>query len=108
MSITYTCDMCGKTLIPGKHIRYEVKIEIKAAYDPLDITKEHLEKDIAADIKRLLEKMKNMDPAELHDGVYKVLRYDLCRSCQKHFLKHPVPASSLGQRHIHSLKVSRN
>jgi len=31
-----TCDQCGQELLKDIPVRYEVKIEVKAAYDPLN------------------------------------------------------------------------
>lgn len=90
MPITYVCDICGRTIVP-ENIRYEVKIEIKAAYDQLDITEEDLKKDITGEIKELLRKIDEVNSSELHDDIHKVLRFDLCRPCQKRFIMNPLP-----------------
>ena len=86
-----SCDRCGKGLLIDEDVRYEVKIAVKAAYDPLEITKEDLEKDPDAEMKRLAEQMKNMSADEAQDQVYREFKYDLCPPCQKEYLKAPLP-----------------
>lgn len=82
--------MCDKGLLLDEDVRYEVTIEIKSAYDPMEITEDDLKKDYLSEIHRLLNKMKDCDPQELADEVYKVFKFDLCRTCQKKLLKNPL------------------
>ena len=35
-----TCDRCGKSLLIDESVRYEVKIVVQAAYDPMELTAE--------------------------------------------------------------------
>jgi hypothetical protein len=86
--------MCGKGLLVDEDVRYEVTIEVKSAYDPMEITDEDLKKDHITEIKRLLQQMAGMDQQELEDEVYKVFKFDLCRTCQKKFLKNPLLKSA--------------
>ncbi len=86
----FICDMCGKGLLVNEDARYEVTIEVKSAYDPMEITPEDLKKDHIAEIKWLLKKMEGMKSQELEDEVYKVFKFDLCCNCQKKFLKNPL------------------
>ena len=86
----FICDMCGKGLLVEDDVRYEVTIEIKSAYDPMEITAEDLVKDHTAEIKRLIKQMKEINQQDLEDEVYKVFRFDLCHTCQKKFLKNPL------------------
>ena len=53
-----TCDMCGKPLLVDEPARYEVRIEVYAAYDPLELTPDDLARDTRAEIHALLERMK--------------------------------------------------
>ena len=84
--VHYTCDMCGKTLLSDEDVRYVVKIEVYAAYDPLEITEEDLNKDHKQEIADLLSNMDDMEAEELEEGVYKRLRFDLCAACQRRYL----------------------
>jgi len=90
----FTCDMCGKDLLVSEEVRYVVKMEVYAAYDPMEITEEDLEKDHMEEISQLIEEMEDMDPQELEEGVYKSFRFDLCPSCQKKFVKRPLTKAS--------------
>jgi hypothetical protein len=86
-----SCDMCGAALLVDSDVRYEVKIEVKAAYDPLELTREDLKRDLKAEIERLLQQMQGMTREEAENSVYKVLRFDLCPPCQKKYLQRPLP-----------------
>ena len=35
--VHYTCDMCGKPLLPDEDIRYVVKIEVHTACDAMEM-----------------------------------------------------------------------
>ncbi|MCG3200012.1 MAG: hypothetical protein GHCLOJNM_04541 [bacterium] len=85
----YRCDGCGKGL--KKHeLRYTVKIDVRAAYDELEIGLADLIKDHDAEIRALLEQLSHRDPKEVEETVYKLIRLDLCPSCQKAFIKSPL------------------
>jgi hypothetical protein len=86
----YSCDLCGKELLVEEDLRYVAKIEVYAAYDPLEITEEDLDEDHMEEISELLKNMEHMDEQELEDQVYKSFRFDLCPECQKKFLKDPL------------------
>ena len=86
----FTCDRCGKALLVGENVRYLVRIEVKAAYDALELTKEDLAGDLQAEIRLLLDRMKGMDPQALEDQVYKSMSFDLCMACQRGFVGDPL------------------
>ena len=81
-----TCDRCDGTLLLDSEVRYTVKIEITAAYDPLEITAQDLERDQGSAMAELIDSMKGMDPEELEAQVYKRFDFDLCPRCQKSYL----------------------
>jgi hypothetical protein len=85
-----TCDRCGRGLLLDAPVRYEVTIEVKSAYDPLELTEEDL-LDAADEMKRLIEKLKHVSPEAAQDEVYRKFRFDLCATCQKAYLKDPLP-----------------
>jgi len=85
-----SCDACDATLLIDEDVRYIVKIEVFAAYDPLEITRGDLARDGETEMALLLETMKSMDPTELEDGVYRRFQVDLCPRCQKRYLKDPL------------------
>ena len=86
----FICDRCGKGLLIGEDVRYEMTIEIKSAYDQMEITRADLNKDFNDEILNLLNKMKHKTQQELEDEVYKLFKFDLCMECQKEMLKNPL------------------
>ena len=85
-----TCDLCGKGLLIEEDVRYEVVIEVLCAYDPLEITHSDLARDRRDEIKKLIEKLKDADPQEIADQVYKRFDFDLCPVCQREYIKNPL------------------
>lgn len=84
-----TCDRCGNGLLLDAPVRYEVRIEVKSAYDPLELTGEDLEK-AAGELKRAVEFLRNYSGEQAQDEVYREFKFDLCRTCQREFLKAPL------------------
>jgi benzoyl-CoA reductase/2-hydroxyglutaryl-CoA dehydratase subunit BcrC/BadD/HgdB len=79
-----TCENCGR-IVKGKDTLYEIRIDIYAKGGPVEITKEDLEKDHIAEMKKLIEAMETMDEQELTDEVWESYRFDLCHDCRKEF-----------------------
>ena len=86
-----TCDVCSNGLLLESDVRYEVKIEVKAAYDPMEITSEDLKQDTAAEMARLAKQMEGMTEKQAMDQVYREFRFDLCPPCQRTFIANPLP-----------------
>jgi hypothetical protein len=84
-----TCDRCGNGLLLDAPVRYEVKIEVKSAYDPMEITTDDLA-DAAKNLRDAVEGVKHLSEQEAMDEVYKAFRFDLCRTCQKAFIREPL------------------
>jgi hypothetical protein len=91
--ITRICDRCGQPLEDGA-LRYVAKIQVYAAYDPLNITFEDLAQDHTEEIKKLAEQCRDMTEEELMRGVYVDFLFDLCPACQKVFVADPLNARS--------------
>jgi len=91
-----TCDLCGKPLLAGEPVRYEARIQVYAAYDPLELTADDLLRDHRAEIRALLQQLAHLDPQELEDSVYKEFRFDLCMACQRRYLRSPLPHPDRG------------
>ncbi len=87
-----TCDRCGNGLLLDAPVRYEVRIEVKSAYDPMELTDEDLAK-AGEEMKNAVEALKNVSAEDAMDEVYKEFRFDLCRTCQKAYIKGPLPPS---------------
>ena len=86
-----SCDRCDKGLLIDEPVRYQVLIRVQAAYDPMEITAEDLDRDLAAEMKATLEKLRTISPDAAQDEVFRELRFDLCMKCQKEYLRTPLP-----------------
>ena len=90
MADRLTCDGCGAPLLVESDVRYEVKIEIKAAYDPMEITEDDLAKDHQAEMAKIIARLQSVTEDEAMDEVYRTFRFDLCTPCQRKYLKKPI------------------
>ena len=86
-----SCDRCGKGLLIDEEVRYQVHIVVQAAYDPMEITREDLEKSGHFDWKTLMESLSQLTEEEAQDQIHRELRFDLCPPCQKLYLTTPLP-----------------
>ncbi|HXG60251.1 MAG TPA: hypothetical protein VNO22_02650 [Planctomycetota bacterium] len=84
-----TCDRCGQGLLLDAPVRYEVRIEVKAAYDPMELTEEDL-RDAEERLREAIERLKDYPAERAQDEVYRLFRFDLCAACQKAFLARPL------------------
>jgi hypothetical protein len=87
--IVHRCDGCGKEMKKGD-LRYTVKIDVRAAYDEMEIHLADLVRDHRAEILSLIERMKNKDPKKLEESVYKSFSLDLCPLCQRAYIREPL------------------
>ena len=87
--IHYTCDVCKRELDPKEDLRYVVKIEIAAAFDPV-VDEEEDDRDHLQEIQDLLEHLQDTESSHIGDEVYQELRFDLCPECRKRFIKNPL------------------
>jgi hypothetical protein len=85
-----TCDLCGQELLSKGQVRYEVRIEVKAAYDPLNITEEDLAKDFRAEIAKVLRRLEGISEEEAQSEVYRQFEFDLCVVCQRRYVRSPL------------------
>ncbi len=84
-----TCDRCGHGLLLDAPVRYEVRIEVKSAYDPLEVTPDALAK-AEQELHEVLERLKTYSAAQAQDEVYREFHFDLCATCQRAFLVEPL------------------
>ncbi len=85
------CKLCGRR-ITEEMGHYVVRIEVFAADEPPEkLIQFGPGGDFAQEVQRLLDEISNADPHELEDSVYKFFRFDLCRPCQREYLKNPLP-----------------
>lgn len=87
--VVYTCDGCGVELRKGA-LRYNVKIDVRAAYDEIQIGLMELVRDHRAEMLELIEQLQDRDPTELEESVYKCIELDLCPSCHKAYIRDPL------------------
>ncbi len=85
-----TCDMCEKVLLVDEDVRYVVRVEGFAAYDPMEVASGDLARDLEAEMRALVERMRDIDPETLEARVYKAFRFDLCPACHAAYLKDPL------------------
>ncbi len=86
----FSCDRCGKPLLVDESVRYVLKIECWAAYDPLEIAPTDLARDHEREIRELVREIERRSPEELEAEVYKRFDCDLCLPCQRAYLRDPL------------------
>jgi DNA repair exonuclease SbcCD ATPase subunit len=86
-----TCDLCGQELRAKSEVRYEVRIEVKAAYDPLEITEQDLAQDLRAEIAKVLRQLEGLSEEDARNEVYRQFDFDLCVACQRRYVRGPLP-----------------
>lgn len=86
-----SCDRCGGALLVGSGVRYVATIDVRAAYDMMEISREDLERDHSAEIRALLAKLDRVSEEEATRQVHASFRFDLCPSCQKQYVAAPLP-----------------
>ena len=82
-----TCDACGEGLLLEEDVRYVLRIEGFAAYDPLEITAADLMRDLEAEMRETIERLARMDPGSAQDQVHRTFRFDLCARCWSRYLE---------------------
>ena len=85
-----SCDRCGKSLLVDEDTRYLARIEVVAAYDPPEVMRQDLERDLEAEMRRLVAAAAARDRKELEEEVAAIRRFDLCPPCRKAFLEDPL------------------
>jgi len=88
--IRYSCDLCKRDLDPEEDLRYVVKVEVYAAFDPAASGDEDDDRDHLQEIQDVLERMEDVENDQIGEDVYQQLRFDLCPECRKKFLKNPL------------------
>ncbi len=97
--IRYSCDLCKRELDPQIDLRYVVKIEVYAAFDPTADETEEEDRDHLEEIQDILERLEDSTSEAIGDDVYQQLRFDLCPECRRKFMKNPLgrkPAKAFG------------
>ena len=85
-----TCDACGEPLLLDADVRYIVKIEGYAAYDPLEITRNDLARDLEGEMREALRSLEGKSAEEAQDEVHRTFELDLCARCWRSYVKDPL------------------
>lgn len=90
--IRYSCDMCGRALIPEEDVRYVVKIEAYAACEPTDVDDEDFDDELieSFDDEDAEEEFSDFETDDEEDVDYKTFRFDLCSKCHSKYLQDPL------------------
>jgi len=88
--IRYYCDLCKRELDPEDDLRYVVKMEVYATFDPMVTDEDDGDRDHLQEIQDILERMEDTESDQVSDEVYQQLRFDLCPDCRKKFVKNPL------------------
>ena len=97
--IRYSCDLCKRELDSHDDLRYVVKIEVYAAFDPSAADADDEDRDHLEEIQDILERLDDSVNESIGDDVYQQLRFDLCPECRKKFIRNPLgrkPAKAFG------------
>ena len=85
-----SCDRCGRGLYTDAEARYVVRIEVTAAYDPLEIVPSDLQRDLQAEMADLSRRLEGMSEEEVMAQVHTTLALDLCATCRPEYLSNPL------------------
>ena len=84
------CDVCQKTLLLDSSTRYIVEVRGYAAYDPLELTRADLERDLDKEMREVVAELARKDPVEAEEEIHKEFRFDLCPECWKRYARDPL------------------
>lgn len=87
--IKFHCDGCGRVMAKGD-LRYRVKIDVRAAYDEIQIGLADLLRDYRQEMIELVRRMHRRSPEEIEATVYKGFELDLCPACQRAYIRAPL------------------
>ncbi len=101
--IRYCCDLCKRELDPEQDLRYVVKMEVYAAFDPMMVEEADDDRDHLQEIQEILERLEDAESDQIGEDVYQQMRFDLCSDCHKKFVRNP-----LGQETARAFNFSEN
>ncbi|MCC6144509.1 MAG: hypothetical protein IT368_11950 [Candidatus Hydrogenedentes bacterium] len=97
--VEYRCDGCGVAMRPTD-LRYTVTIDIRAAYDTLEVSLMDLVRSHRQEILDLIAQMEKADIRQVEEQIYKQIRLDLCPACQRAYLLDPLRFQPRRQPHL--------
>jgi len=65
-------------------------VEVRAAYDEIEIGLTELVRNHKDEMLRLIDQMDNQSAEAIEETIYKRLKLDLCPDCQRTFLRDPL------------------
>jgi hypothetical protein len=71
-------------------LRYTVAIDVRAAYDTLEISLMDLVRSHRQEILDLIERLRGQDIQQVEEQIYKRFSLDLCPACQKAYVANPL------------------
>ena len=71
-------------------LRYTVTIDVRAAYNEIEVGLADLVRSHRQEILALIERLKHRAPKEIEEQVYKKIKLDLCPTCQQSFIRAPL------------------
>lgn len=95
----FSCDLCGREMLPGATARYVVKIEVFAAHDPAELTEADLG-DHMEEVSQLLQEVEQEGIAATLPATSQHMRFDLCPACHKRFCKDPLGRNAQAQKKL--------
>jgi len=88
--LRYSCDLCGRELDSQNDLRYVVRMEVYAAFDPLRTDESEDDRDHLEEVQDIIERMEDAECDQIGEDVYQQMRFDLCPECRKRFIKNPL------------------
>lgn len=92
--VHFTCDLCGNKI---REERYTVDIQVAAAFDPDELTAEHLDEDHLLLIAQEIELLDSTADFSIEQTGPKKLKFDLCYGCCQNYLKSPLQRQAVGR-----------
>lgn len=86
---TIRCDGCGVEL-KRQSLRYQVKIDVQAAYDTLEVGLLDLVRNHRNELTEVIRQLGDKTAEELEESIYKCIKLDLCPACQRRFIRGPL------------------
>ena len=87
---TRLCDRCGQLIEPNA-LRFVAKIQVYAAYDPINVSFDELTRDHSEEIREIIRRCDGLTEDELMRDVYVDFEFDLCHACQRIYIANPLP-----------------
>ena len=88
--IHYSCDRCKRQINSVDEFRYTIRMEVRAALDFGDASQDEADQDHLMELHEILESAEDAESDFIDDDLYQQLRFDLCPSCYRKFMRNPV------------------